>query len=127
MAVSPQITKTYAAGDIDYTIKLAFNSTRLAFYLMMILSVPLMILADDILKLWLGETCTNEMVVFTQLSLIFALVNVFETPITFMIRATGDIRGIRFTLACLPCLSFRFHIYCIYMDVLHIRHLFVKF
>lgn len=115
MAVSPQITKTYAAGDIDYTIKLAFNSTRLAFYLMMILSVPLMILADDILKLWLGETCTNEMVVFTQLSLIFALVNVFETPITFMIRATGDIKRYQiyvgmFTLLVVP-ISYLLYLY----------------
>lgn len=107
MAVSPQITKTYAAGNPDETIKLAFCSTRLAYFLMLIISVPLIILTTDILQLWLTDTYTDDMAVFTQLSLLFVLVNVFETPITFMIRATGDIKKYQicvgvFTLLVVP-------------------------
>lgn len=92
MAVSPQIFKSYAAGEHKRTTDLAFGSTRLAFYLMFIIIVPAIISTEDILKLWLSSTCTEDMVIFTQLSLIFIMVNVFETPITFMIRATGDIK-----------------------------------
>lgn len=107
MAVSPQIVKTYAAGDLAYTVHLAYSSTRLAFYLMMVLSVPTIILLDDIMQLWLGDTCTPDMILFTRLSLIFAIVNVFETPITFMMRATGRLKAYQLyvgmlTLAIIP-------------------------
>lgn len=115
MAVSPQITKNYASGYLGETIALAFNSTRLGYYLMLLLSVPAILLTDKILYLWLGASCTEDMVVFTQLSLVFALVNVFETPITFMMRATGNLKKYQvvigmITLLVVPISYFMFYI-----------------
>lgn len=92
MAISPQIVKTYASGDYEYTIKLSFRSTKISYYLLFIITIPLFILLDKLLRIWLSESCTGDMVLFTRLSLIFALINVFEPPITFMIRATGKIK-----------------------------------
>lgn len=107
IAVSPQITKTYANNNLSTTINLAFKSSRLGYYLMLIISVPIIILLDKILSLWLSHTYTQDMLIFTRLSLIFALINVFESPITFMIRATGNIKKYQisvgfFTLAIFP-------------------------
>lgn len=96
MAVSPQITKTYANNDLDSTVNLAFKSTRLGYYLMLIISVPVILLLDKILALWLAETYTQDMLIFTRLSLVFALINVFESPITFMVRATGNIKSTKY-------------------------------
>lgn len=98
VAVSPQIIKSYAAGDYYYTLQLAFRSTKLSYYLLFLITVPVMAMLDNILHSWLGETCTPDMVIFTQLSLIFALVNVFETPITYMIRATGQVKFYQITV-----------------------------
>lgn len=92
MAVSPQITKHYASGNIDYTLKLAYASTRFGYFLLFVLSLPTIIMLEEILTLWLGEKTQYDMVVFSKLSLIFALVNAFETPITFMINATGKVK-----------------------------------
>lgn len=93
MAVNPQIIKTYAAGQIDYTRKLVTNSSRYSFYLLSIISFPLILNMDSILNLWLGESqVSNVMVRFAQLELIKSLVVVLENPITMAIRATGDIK-----------------------------------
>lgn len=93
MAVSPQIIKTYAAGEIDNTRSLVTNSSRYSFYLMSILSLPLIFNMDAILRLWLGDSQVSfVMVRFAQWELIRILVSVLESPVTMAIRATGDIK-----------------------------------
>ena len=60
---------------------------------MFLLSWPVILVTDSFLRLWLGnEDVSIEMVVFVRLILIYSLMNVFEGPITQMIRATGRIK-----------------------------------
>lgn len=93
MAVRPQIIKSYASGDYDYMFKLVNRSSKFSFYLLFLITLPLIILMKKILTLWLGANqVTNNMIIFSQLMLVFSLVNVFENPITAMIQATGNIR-----------------------------------
>lgn len=93
MAVSPQIVKSYAAGDTVRMINLALKSTRLSFFLLLIVSVPLIVAMKNILSLWLtSEMVTDDMIGFSQLTLIFCMVMALEQPVTQMIRATGNIK-----------------------------------
>jgi O-antigen/teichoic acid export membrane protein len=93
MAVRPQIIKSYASGDHDYMFKLVNRSSKFSFYLLFLVTLPLIILMQKILILWLGANqVTENMIVFSQLMLVFSLVNVFESPITTVIQATGNIR-----------------------------------
>lgn len=93
MAVNPQITKSYAVGDIEYTKKLVLTSSKLCFFLMVVLCVPLQCNMKELLYLWLGkEQVSDEMVIFCILVLCFALINSLETPISQTIRATGNIK-----------------------------------
>jgi O-antigen/teichoic acid export membrane protein len=116
MAIRPQIVKSYASGDIEYMFKLVYRSSKLSFYMLFILVLPLIILMERVLSLWLGDhQVTRDMIVFSQLILVFSLVNVFEQPITIMIQATGNIKNYEMiigfaTLLLLPfCyLAFKF-------------------
>jgi len=92
MAVRPQIIKSYAQGDLDNMFSLVYKSSKFSFYLLFVLTLPLIILMKSVLQLWLGQT-TNDMIIFSQLVLVFSLVNVFEQPITVMIQSTGKIRN----------------------------------
>lgn len=93
MAVRPQITKSYASGEHEYMFKLVNRSSKFSFFLLFIITLPLIILMRNLLTLWLGvNQVTDNMIVFSQLMLVFSLVNVFESPITTMIQATGNIR-----------------------------------
>lgn len=114
MAVRPQIIKSYASGDHNYMFKLVIQSSKYSFYLLFLITLPLIILMQKILTLWLGVShVTDNMIVFSQLMLIFSLVNVFENPISAMIQATGNIRNYQIiigscTLLILPISYFLF-------------------
>lgn len=55
MAFAPQITKSYAAGDADYAIRLTNRGTRYTWLMMYLFIVPICMESDMLLKLWLGE------------------------------------------------------------------------
>lgn len=93
MATTPQIIKSYAAGDIDYMRSLVLNSSRYSFIMLLIISAPLYVVMDSFLNLWLGEEqVTGDMVKFCQWTIISLLINILEQPITMAIRATGNIK-----------------------------------
>ena len=115
MAVAPQIVKSYAAGDISYMRRLVMGSSRYSFYLLLLISAPLIFCMQDLLTLWLGASQTSrDMLLFAQLELVKSLVFVLENPVTMAVRATGNIKryqimvGIQ-TLTFLPIcyLAFR--------------------
>lgn len=93
MAVSPQIIKSYASGDLMYMKKLVIGSSKFAFYLLSMISIPIIFNMKYALILWLGkEQVTNDMIIFSQLVLIYSLISVLENPITQAVRATGNIK-----------------------------------
>lgn len=55
VAFSPQITKSYAAGDKAYAVHLSNRGTKFAWLMMYVFIVPVCCEADTLLKLWLGE------------------------------------------------------------------------
>lgn len=55
MAFSPQITKTYAAGNKAYAISLGNRGTKFAWLMMYVFIVPVCCEADTLLQIWLGE------------------------------------------------------------------------
>ena len=93
MAVTPQIIKSYASGNIDYMRSLVLNSSRYSFLMLYIISVPLFVAMEPLLNIWLGKgQVTFEMIRFCQCTIIYSLVNILEQPITMAVRATGDIK-----------------------------------
>lgn len=93
MAVTPQIIKTYASGDFEYTKKIVLASSRYAFFLLFILSVPIFFNCRELLVLWLGEDMVSqEMVIFSKLALVYSLIAVLECPLTKTVQATGNVR-----------------------------------
>lgn len=91
LAVKPQIIKNYAIGDYTRMFHLAFLSTRLGFYLMLLIILIFLCNTQFILTLWLGQYPTVT-VNFTKLVLIASLINVLPQPIMMIIHATGNIK-----------------------------------
>lgn len=102
MALVPQITKQYAAKNIEESIKLVYNGCRYAFYLLTIISIPVMINIDYLLQLWLG-TLPPYTPHFLFLILISALVNSMAYPLVTAMQATGKIKVFQIVI-CLTML-----------------------
>jgi O-antigen/teichoic acid export membrane protein len=90
-AVNPQITKSYARGDMDYMHSLVFRSIKFSFLLSFALSVPLVLNMDFILHLWL-KTVPDYAVVFCQIRVMDWWLCMFFLPCHFSIMATGKIK-----------------------------------
>ena len=88
MAVKPQLIKSYAVGEKKEMQKLLFQSTRLTYYLLLIVSVPLILETPMILDVWL-KNVPELTVLFTRLILINALIDTFSNPLATAIQATG--------------------------------------
>lgn len=90
-AVNPQIVKKYAANDYEGSKKLALVSTKYTYYLMLILVLPLFLLCEPALKIWLDEV-PEGLVLFTRISLIQGLFQAFDTSLYTPIYAKGRIK-----------------------------------
>lgn len=55
MALNPQLTKSYAQNDLEYMHKLLIKSSKFSFYILYLITLPLMFEANQILEWWLGE------------------------------------------------------------------------
>lgn len=92
LAMNPQITKHYAAGNKDHFTSLLYNSGKFSFALLWLLILPVMLRRDYILNLWLAEV-PDYTSVFLLWVLIYSLVNIFPSCQWIAIRATGNIRN----------------------------------
>lgn len=88
----PQLTKCYSAGDYTAMYRLYYSATKLSFYLLWVLSLPIIVETSAILHLWLGENVPDYTIAFTRLSLFTALVNTYANPTTCIAYATGKIK-----------------------------------
>lgn len=104
-ALNPQITKTYAAGELDKSMSLVCRGAKFAYYLVLVLSVPIFFKTPEILKLWLN-VYPDYAVVFIQLTLIASLFQVINHPLNTEIFATGQIRVNVLIVSCIRFLSF---------------------
>lgn len=101
MAMNPQIIKSYASGNVDYTRSLVLNSSKFSFLLYSLIAIPVIFNMEDLLSLWLGaDQVSDDMVLFSQLILVLSFTNNLESPITQVVRATGDIRKYQVVIGC---------------------------
>jgi O-antigen/teichoic acid export membrane protein len=90
-AVNPQIVKKYAAGDYDGSKKLALISTKYTYYLMLLIVLPLFLLCQPALKIWLGDV-PDGLTLFVRIALIQGLFQAFDTSLYTPIYAKGRIK-----------------------------------
>lgn len=90
-AVNPQIVKLYAAKDYEGSRRLLLRTTRFSYYLMYLLALPICLVAQQLLQLWLGIV-PEYAVIFLQIIIIQSLFQVFDTSFYRALYAKGQIR-----------------------------------
>lgn len=90
-ALNPQIMKTYASDNIQAMHKLIIRSSRFSFFLLYMLSLPVLLATSTLLNIWLKEV-PQYTVVFVQISLFIAIVDTIVNPISVAAAATGNVR-----------------------------------
>ena len=106
VALNPQIVKTYANKEMERMYNLMYASSKYGFLLLFFLSLPVMVCAHYILKLWLGIV-PEHTVNFLRIILVVCMVNAMANSSIVAAGATGHIRKYTiinsfFVLAPLP-------------------------
>ena len=101
----PPIIKEYAAGNRKEMFQLIFNGSKITFFLMWIIALPLFLEMDFILTLWLKRP-PEGLVLFTRLTLIEALINSSSLPLITAARAPGKMKTYELTLGIIQLLIF---------------------
>lgn len=89
-ASDPQITKTYARGDRQSMFKLLFHTTKISFFVMYTICLPLMFEMEWVLRLWLGSV-PEYTAIFSRLVLVDGLTIMLSSTLPTVARATGRI------------------------------------
>lgn len=104
-ALNPQITKSYAAGNRNYMMNLIFQGARLSFYMLLLLSLPVLVNTHYILSIWL-KIVPEHAVFFVRLVLIFAMSESISNPLITAMLATGRIRNYQLVVGGLQMMNF---------------------
>lgn len=105
LAVNPRIIKSYASGDTSYMFELGFRSARLAFYLLLCISLPLITVMPFVLDLWLTQVPVYT-VSFTRLVLVLGMAEIISIPLQFMNFASGKLKTYQLTVGGIQMLNF---------------------
>lgn len=99
LALNPQITKTYAQGDLDAMRMLMYRSSRFSFILLFAVTLPLLFEADFVLGVWL-KTVPEGAATFMRIVMCTQLLYVMSNPFIVANQATGKVRRYQVVCGC---------------------------
>lgn len=126
MAINPQVVKYYAKQEMESMYVLIRRACKYSTFLMLLLSIPLIIEIDWVLKLWL-ENPPEYAAEFCRLMLISSIVDTMSSPIFFGTLASGKIKKYQIVMSIIlgmvplfTYIMFKLGVpayYCLYSDI----------
>lgn len=101
----PPIIKEYSSGNKHGMYELLYTGCKITYYLMWVLSLPLILNMKVILSLWLKEV-PEWTVLFTQLSLVEVVIASLSNPISTAARAPGKMKSYELILGSMQLIIF---------------------
>ena len=104
VAFNPQLVQSYSSGDMESHRKLISRSSRLSYYLLFIIALPILVNTNFILQLWLTDV-PDKTVIFTQLIIIFSLLEAIGAPLWMSMQAIGRIKIYQIVISSINILN----------------------
>ena len=89
VAYQPQIVKSYAQHDYQYMTKLIHGASKLSFFLLFIVSLPIILNLDQLLSLWLTNV-PDDTNIFCFFFILSSIINALGNPAWTGVNATGN-------------------------------------
>lgn len=89
-AIAPQITKTYANGEMEIHKKLIYSGSKMQVFLIYFIIIPFLFRTEYIMKLWLGNI-PEHAVIFAQCTVFLSLTYAAFEPMRTAVLATNRI------------------------------------
>ena len=126
-AINPQITKSYANEEHSRMHSLLHLSSKFSYFLMLLMSMPVLIEAPIILKWWLG-TVPDNTVIYLRIILVYSVFSTLTNPLWISVLATGKLKKyqiwdnfVQATVLPASYIAFKYfhlHSYCAFLILL---------
>lgn len=127
-AVNPQITKSFASGDLQYMHKLVCIGSKYSLFLTWFFALPILLETDLILNLWLKNT-PEYASIFLRLTLCISLISVISNTLVTSMLATGNIKHYQIIVGglgmCVFPLSYIAYKFSLPIESAYIIHFFI--
>ena len=90
-SIKPQILKSYGAGDVFRSIKLAMTAGKMGFAMMSLIALPILVMLPTVLEIWLGEY-PEQTVFYARMMIIACLANQLTLGLTTLNQAVGKLK-----------------------------------
>lgn len=103
-AFRPQLIQSYARKELDVHKKMVLNTSKYSFFLMAVLSVPVLFFSNYILTLWLGNSLPPHVERFVQFIILISLIDSLSGPFWMSAQAIGSIKEYNIVLTIINML-----------------------
>lgn len=90
-AMTPQITQSYASGDLNFFFNILYRGSKYVFFLIAVISVPVLLRTEYIVNLWLGEV-PEYTVTFLRWLICATMIEAISHPLMRASDASGKIK-----------------------------------
>lgn len=90
--VRPQVTQSYAKGDIERTLSLTFTISKLSCVFLYLMALPISWEIDYVLSFWLGDNVPEHASSFVIIVMATSLLNNLNSAISGVVHATGKMK-----------------------------------
>lgn len=104
VAAKPQMVSSFAEGNADRTMRLMYSMSKLSFFILYIMAVPVCLEIDYILHLWLGDVVPEHTANFVVLVILTNFMNNLNAPLSNVVYATGKMRNYEVTFSVINIL-----------------------
>ena len=105
VAINPQITKSYATGDMERMYNLVCRGAKFSYFAMLLMALPIVCEAEKILNIWL-TVVPEHTVIFVQLSLVLGVFDCVGASGYTACAATGKMKRYALILTPIGLLEF---------------------
>ena len=91
LAFNPQLIQSYASNSRERFLQLIYQTSKFSYYLLFIISLPVIICMPTLLSVWLKEV-PEYTVTFCRWTLIFLLIDALSAPLWVSVQAIGNIK-----------------------------------
>lgn len=104
VAAKPQMVSSFAEGNAERTLKLMYSMSKLSFFILYLMAVPVCLEIDYILHLWLGDVVPQHTANFVVLVILTNFMNNLNAPLSNVVYATGKMRNYEVTFSVINIL-----------------------
>ena len=104
-ALNPLMMKSFAAGEIDYSMQLARWGARFAYFILLLIVLPFLFETQYILNLWLNSY-PQLAITFVRFVLVLLMIDSVSHPLITLQLATGNIKRYQIFVGGVSLLNF---------------------